>query len=379
MKKYKIAFIGGNIKSAIGMTHKIASQMDGKFELVAGAFSRNHNTNVETAKNYGIDSSHLYGNYLEMLTQEKNNIDVIAVLVSTDMHEKIVIDCLEAGYNVICEKSLAVSYKSGCRIVEAARINKRFLAVTYNYTGYPMIRVLKEKISKGLFGEITSIIIEMPQEGYIRFNADGKKPTPQSWRLKDYEIPTISLDLGSHLHNLIAFLINEKPVSLVSTENSYGFFKGLIDDVNCIVKYSNNIDVQMWYSKSALGNRNGLMIRIFGTKASAQWYQMEPEILKINKNDGTCCIFDRSNDLLVGLDSRYNRFKAGHPIGFIEAFANYYCDLYDCLQHFEKTGEYESKYILPVEKTIEGLKMFELAHKSAQNYTWMTFEKERRK
>lgn len=375
-KKYKIAFIGGNIKSAIGMTHKIACQMDNKFELVAGAFSRHRDTNLQTAQAYGISNEHLYDDYKTMLKSEGKNVDVIAVLVSTDKHKEIVVDCLNAGYNVICEKSLATSLEEGKTIIEAAKANNKFLGITYNYTGYPMVRVLKDKISKNILGDILSIIIEMPQEGYIRYLNNGAKPKPQAWRLVDYKIPTISLDLGTHLHNMIAFLIGEKPMKVVSTENSYGFFKNLTDDVNCIIKYTNNIDVQMWYSKSALGNRNGLKIRVFGTKAGAQWYQMEPEILNISKNDGTQIIYDRSNDQNVGMDTRYNRFKAGHPIGFIEAFANYYTDLYDNLYEFETKNVYKSKYILPLETSLEGLKLFECAHKSAKELKWVNMLEE---
>ena len=168
-KKYKIAFIGGNIKSAIGMTHKIACQMDNKFELVAGAFSRHRDTNLQTAQAYGISNEHLYDDYKTMLKSEGKNVDVIAVLVSTDKHKEIVIDCLNAGYNVICEKSLATSLEEGKTIIEAAKANNKFLGITYNYTGYPMVRVLKDKISKNILGDILSIIIEMPQEGYIRY------------------------------------------------------------------------------------------------------------------------------------------------------------------------------------------------------------------
>ncbi len=366
-----MAFIGGNINSAIGITHKIASQMDSKFVLVSGAFSRNEDVNQKTAEEYNIDKSHVYSNYKELLIKEKNNVDVIIVLVSTDLHEEIVINCLNAGYSVICEKSLATSYEAGKNIIETAKKNNQFLAVTYNYTGYPMLRVLKQKIKEEYLGKIISINIEMPQEGYIRLKNDGSKPVVQKWRLHDYKIPTISLDLGTHLHNMIAFLTEETPLQITAEENSYGFFKDIVDDVKCLVKYTNNLSVNMWYSKSALGNRNGLKIRIYGTNASAEWYQMEPEILKIAKNDGVLINYDRSNDTNIGLLSRYNRFKAGHPIGFIEAFANYYVDLYKALSDFKLYGKFSSDYILSIDKTLEGLKLFENAHKASMEKNWI--------
>ena len=370
-KTYRMAFIGGNVNSAIGITHKIASQMDGKFILVSGAFSRNDDVNQKTAEEYNIDKSHVYADYKELLIKEKNNVDVIVVLVSTDLHEEVVINCLNAGYNVICEKSLTTSYEAGKNIIETAKKNNSFLAVTYNYTGYPMLRVLKRKIKEGCLGNIISINIEMPQEGYIRLKNDGSKPVVQKWRLHDYKIPTISLDLGTHLHNMIAFFTDETPLQITAEENSYGFFKDIVDDVKCLIKYTNNLSVNMWYSKSALGSRNGLKIRLYGTSASAEWYQMEPEILKIAKNDGTIINYDRSNDANIGLLNRYNRFKAGHPIGFIEAFANYYVDLYKVLSDFEQDKKFNSEYIISMENTLEGLKLFEGAHKASKYQNWV--------
>ena len=170
---------------------------------------------------------------------------------------------------------------------------------------------------------------------------------------------------------MIAFFTDETPLQITAEENSYGFFKDIVDDVKCLIKYTNNLSVNMWYSKSALGSRNGLKIRLYGTSASAEWYQMEPEILKIAKNDGTIINYDRSNDANIGLLNRYNRFKAGHPIGFIEAFANYYVDLYKVLSDFEQDKKFNSEYIISMEKTLEGLKLFEGAHKASKYQNWV--------
>lgn len=366
----KVAFIGGGINSAVGQTHKIACQMDGRFQVVAGAFSRNQEINKQTGEVFQIPLNKVYDHYEELLIQEQGEVDAIIVLVPTDRHSEVVRKCILAGYPVICEKSLATSTEQGKELLQLVEEKEGFLCVTYNYTGYPMIRLLKEKIQQEELGNINHIEIEMPQEGFSRYTLTGEKPIPQKWRLLDYEIPTISLDLGTHLHNMITFLTNKQPVGVVARENTYGFFEGIIDDVNCMIDYSDKMTVQMWYSKVALGHRNGLRVRVYGNKGSAEWYQLEPEILKISNCLGETRILDRSNDWEIGNAPRYTRFKVGHPAGFIEAFANYYQDIYEALKQYKVQGQWQSDYILPLECSVEGLQLFEQAHQSALERTW---------
>lgn len=372
---YNIAFIGGGVNSAIGRSHYIAAQMDGKFKLVAGAFSRHAEINQETGESFGVLPEHVYDDYKMMLEREKDTVDVIAVLTPTDTHEQIVCDCLQVGYPVICEKSLSTSLQSALQVQKVLDEMRGFLCVTYNYTGYPMVRVLREKIQAKELGKITNIIIEMPQEGFSRYTLEHTEPKPQEWRMKDYQIPTISLDLGTHLHNMIAFLTGEHPTEVVAREDSFGFFPQIVDDVLCMANYTGDIAVQMWYSKVALGNRNGLRIRVYGTDASAEWYQAEPEILKLHDNLGHNMIIDRSNDLAEGQQARYNRFKVGHPGGFIEAYANYYWDMAELLDCYKSSQQMNSNYLLDVNSSIEGLKLFEAVHKSATTHQWITLQK----
>ena len=368
---FQIGFIGGGINSAIGRSHYIAAQMDGKFQLAAGAFSRKKDMNEKTGREFHVDADRVYDDYHDMLDQEKGKLDVIAILTPTDTHGQIVKECLEAGFPVICEKSLATSTEAALSIKDCVNRTKGFLCVTYNYTGYPMVRVLREKIQSGEFGKITNIIVEMPQEGYTRYTLEHKEPKPQKWRMMDYEIPTISLDLGTHLHNMMAFLTGEKPIEIVARESSFGFFPQVIDDVLCMVNYTDDIAAQIWFSKAALGNRNGLRIRVFGTNKSAEWYQAEPETLRVHDKDGNIFLLDRSNDKAEGEQARYNRFKVGHPSGFIEAYANYYWDIYDALTEYLEKGTEASHYLMNIDTSIEGLKMFETAHRSAQEHRWM--------
>jgi len=372
-KPLKLAFIGGGLNSAVGITHKIAAQMDGRWELIAGCFSHNEEINIQTADAWKIEKKRLYANYQMLLEQEKGKIDAIVVLTPTPSHSEIVISSLSHGYPVICEKALAVSSQEAKQIKRAVQKNNAYLAVTYNYTGYPMLRELQNVIAKGNLGKINQVHIEMPQEGFLRIGKTGSKPTPQQWRLQDYTVPTLSLDLGVHLHHMVNFLTQQKPVELVAVNNNFGLFEGIIDNTMCIARYTNNLDCQFWYSKTALGHTNGLRVRVYGSNGSAEWYQMQPEYLTLYNNQGQKSILERSYvELNLADETRYNRFKAGHPAGFIEAFANHYYDLADTLIEFKQGNENSSPWIFGVDTALEGLQMFEAMVRSAQTKSWQS-------
>ena len=370
MEPYQIAFIGGGINSAIGEVHKAASQMDGHFELVAGAFSTHAETNRKTAETWGVTAERTYADYHELLKAEKGKLDAVVVLAPTDYHKDIVIDALRAGFPVVCEKSLATSVAEGDAIAKVVADTKGFFCTTYNYTGYPMVRELKQFIADGKLGKIQQVQVEMPQEGFMRLGAHNEPPKPQSWRLKDTVIPKISLDLGSHLHNMIYFLTGERPERIVADQATFGLFPQIVDNVGALVQYTNNVRAQIWFSKTALGNRNGLRIRVFGSEGSAEWFQLEPETLKTCDLRGNVSLRDRTGDVKIANQQRYNRFKAGHPAGFIEAFANYYKDIADCLRQYFETGSFTSQYVCGIKTSLEGLAMMQAAARSAQSNKW---------
>ncbi len=377
MRRLKLAFIGGGLNSAVGTTHKIASQMDGRFELVAGCFSTHIDVNERTKKQWYADR--MYPSGKALLEAEKNKIDAVVVLTPTPYHTEIIIEAIKLGYPVICEKALTASISDAIRIKEALKRYRGYLAVTYNYTGYPMVRELRSIIRQNKLGRVQQIHIEMPQEGFERLDRNSNPMTPQRWRLQDGEIPTISLDLDDHLHNKIYFLTGEKPIKVIAIQNSFGLFKQVIDNVICIAKYTNDMVCNIWYSKAALGYRNGLRVRVYGEKGSAEWYQMNPEMLYLHDNRGHTQIIDRGSfDVNTSSQQRYNRFKAGHPAGFIEAFANLYSDIADSIIAYKENLNYKSEYVFGVDEALGGLYMMEAIAKSAKNESWEKVECEDR-
>lgn len=372
----KVGFIGGGLNSAVGITHRIACQMDRRWVLVAGCFSTHDEINRETASQWGIDPSRCYNDWRMLLEREKNKLDAVCLLTPTPMHAEMAVEALNQGHAVICEKAMAASCREAREICKAVEANKRFLAVTYNYTGYPMLRELRQMILEGRLGTLNFIQIEMPQEGYARLTKEGKPLVPQAWRLKDGEVPTLSLDLGDHLHHIIYFLSGEKPLEVAADQASYGNFKQVVDNVICLARYTGNLRCQIWYSKMALGHRNGLRVRIYGDKGSAEWFQLEPEELIFNDIHGRREVVDRASRVAVADQPRYNRFKSGHPAGFIEAFANYYVDLADSLIEFKQKGKYSSPFVFSAEQAKQGLEMLKAIALSAKNNCWQPVSSE---
>lgn len=368
----KLGIIGGALDSAVGRSHHIAAQMDGRFRIVAGCFSPNSENNLATAKSLDVSEARTYSDWRKFLEVEQSQIDAVLLLTPTPMHAEMAVAALELKIPVISEKALCVSAAEAETIRAARDKNDGFVAVTYNYTGYPMVRELRGMIREGRFGRLTHVAAEMPQEGFLRLvGIDSSKPLPQAWRLKDHFIPTVSLDLGVHLHHLIWFLTGESPMEVSAMQQSQGHFEGIVDNVQCLARYTGDVPVQMWYGKAALGYANGLRIRIFGTEGSAEWVQMNPEVLVLNDNRGNASHTSRSaNGWKICNQERYTRFKAGHPAGFIEAFANYYYDIADWLVEFRSGKKSLHEMVAGLEIAKEGLTMMESISSSSSQKTW---------
>ena len=365
-----LAVIGGSLLSAVGYAHFVACRMDRKWSIEAGCFSTDDLDNTETALAYGVAVDRTYPDWRKMVANECERVDAILILTPTPSHFEMVVACLESGIPVVCEKSLAIRSNEVRKIIDVRNANNGFLAITYNYTGYPMVRELRQLINSGRLGKILHFQAEMPQEGFVRVDVKGEKPIPQAWRLTDAEVPTIHLDLAVHLHQLIHYLIGQKPLSVVADQASKGWFHEVIDNVMCLARYSDDVQGQFWFSKSALGNRNGLTIRIYGSKGSAEWCQVNPEEIWLAYSDGRREILDRSSFVSIADKPRYNRFKSGHPAGFLEAFANLYYDIADGLLMYQETGKWNSEEVYGAELALDGQFFLEAIVESARINTW---------
>ena len=362
--RLKLAFIGGSVSSAVGKVHAAASQLDGKWELVSGCFSRTKKVNEESGRYYNISPTRVYSDCKTLFDQEQGKINAVVVLTPTPIHHDIIKECLKHNYNIISEKAFVHTYQDAKKLSKLIKQKDLYVSVTYNYSGYPMIRELRDIISINTLGKILHFEAEMPQEGYLRTNCEGQPISPQEWRKKDGNIPTLHLDLGVHLHQLIYYLTREKPLEIVSDHKIFGHHN-VIDYASALCRYSSNISGKISFGKTSLGFRNGLNIKIFGSKASAVWFQEKPEKIILSFADGRKETIDRGSNLRIASLPRYNRFKAGHPSGFIEAFANIYYDIANDIDNGQKTNE-----MFGVEIAAEGLKMMHSMIESSECKTW---------
>ncbi len=370
-RKLRVGFIGGGFNSAVGRVHRSAIELDQNFELVSGCFSRHYRESKNSALLYAVNPSRAYSTIDDFLVNEVDEIDAVIILTPQDQHFEHVSKCIKSGLPVICEKSLVSTCHEAISLKKILDRKKGFLAVTYNYTGYPMVRELKSLVSTGAIGIVQQIQIEMPQESFARLSPDGKSIPPQDWRLKDGLLPVLSLDLGVHLHMLIRFITGQKPEEVVAISSSKGNFE-VVDNIQAIVKYSDGLHCGIWYSKSALGYSNGLRVRVFGSKGTLEWLQEEPDRVNYFDNTGNRLVVTRASSLCsVSCLSRYQRFKAGHPTGFLEAFANYYVDIANQIW-LHKTNKIVpfGEYTFGIEESIEGLKLLEAISKSSFSRRW---------
>lgn len=365
-----VAFIGGGENSAVGYVHFAACQMDNKFNVVAGCFSRDHEHNTSTAENWGIEPERVYSDWQTLIECEQNKIDAVVVLTPTPDHLQTLLALSERNIPTICEKALVAGPTEARELLDAVPSNN-FLSVTFNYSGYAMVRELKNLVQSGKLGTIQKIHLEMPQEGFRRPpDIAGKTAKPQAWRLQDGEVPTICLDLGVHLHHLSTFLLELEPESTIAEFSNHSLYPNLVDDVHMLLKYPNDIKGSMWMSKTAIGHRNGLKIRIYGDQGSAFWYQLNPDELELNYSDGRREILDRAGQCQYAHQFRYNRMKPGHPTGFVEAFANLYADIAENLTAFKAGKTPTSPYSFGLQHAADGLNLFKAAVESNKSGTW---------
>lgn len=367
----RLAFIGGGLNSAVGRAHYCATALDGLYRLEAGCFSRHPHINRGTADAYGIPHERTYANWQQLLQAEEGKIDAVVVLTPTSDHLAPVVASLEAGLPVICEKALAANVEEVQAIQNVERRLGGFLVVTYNYTGYPMLRELRSLIGNGKLGRLLHFEAEMPQEGFIRRSPDGAPIRPQEWRLRDGAIPTVYLDLGVHLHQIMHYLCNLRPRSVNAFHGSYGNFPEVIDFVSASVHYDNGVHGRFHFGKSMLGHRNGLTVRIYGSKASAEWIQASPETLRIAHDDGRIELIDRGGGCDVASATRYARFKAGHPAGYVEAFANLYTDIHAALHAKHAGTAMNQREIFGSDIAGDGLRFLHAMAESARNRRWI--------
>ena len=322
----KLVFLGGGVNSAIGRMHFISSQLDRKFEVVGGIFSRDRLIQESTASYYKINKPIQFEN-LENFANKRDQFDAVVILTPTPLHFEAIEFMIQQDIPIICEKAFVSNFHESKKVLELLRSKPIKNLVTFNYTGFPMVRLMQHMVVNGQIGKPVNIRIAMPQEGFIKINpSTGKVNLPQDWRRKDGEVPTVLLDLAVHCLHLGSFITNENPSEVFARFKHHAQVESVIDDVEVLAEYPSEMLGSFWFTKSALGKQNGLSVELYGTEGSLTWVQEFPNSLTFADKYGEIKILKFGQNLPIINEARYERFKPGHPSGFTEAFANFYWD-----------------------------------------------------
>ncbi len=323
--------VGGGRGAFIGAVHRMAANLDGKIELVAGAFSSDPKKSKLSGKDFFLDPSRVYGSYQEMAKKEAalpvgERIDFVTVVVQNHLHYAVSKCFLEAGFNVICDKPLAFDMKQARSLKRIVEKSEKVFALTHNYTGYPMVKEARDMVKKGKLGRILKVVTEYPQ-GYAVGDVTSKeKGEIASWRT-DPKIAGVSNcigDIGTHADNLGAYITGLEIEEMCAELTAFIPGRKLDDDGNILLRYKGGAKGVLYASQISNGDENNLNIRIYGTKASLEWHQEDPNELIVKYHDKPRQILRRGNDYVGKSATEVTRTPFGHPEAFIEAFANVY-------------------------------------------------------
>ena len=328
MKKLHYGMVGGGKGAFIGNIHRQAIALDNLARLTAGSFSHDFSNTLEIGMDLEIPSDRLYPTYLEMAQKEaarKDRIDFVSIVTPNYLHYPIAKAFLNAGINVVCDKPLALRESEARELDELTIKNGLLFAVTYAYTGYPLVKQAREMVKRGDLGDIRFINAEYPQDWLLKqFESDGHKL--KSWRANP-SVAGISNcvgDIGTHIEYLVSYITGLKIKSLCARLDTFMEGHELDDNATIMLEFEGGAKGVYWTSQTAIGYDNGLKIRIFGSKGSLRWSQEDPNYLVVSKLNNPTEIISRGRDDLYPKAQDYSRIPAGHPEGYIEAFANIY-------------------------------------------------------
>ena len=328
--------VGGGTGSLISESHRIAMRIDGKYNLVAGAFSRSQDKNTETGIRLGVSADRVYADFKEMAKKEagrEDGIRIVSVVTPNDSHFEICKTFLEAGIHVICDKPLTGDSASSAELKKLADSRNLILALTHNYSGYEMVREAATLVRSGELGEIRIVCAEHAT-GWASEPLENINHKQASWRTdpKAAGMASVMFDLGTHAHHLLRFVTGLEVTEVAADMWTSVPGRKVYDDARANLKLSNGARGSLWASMTATGNEHGLRIRVYGTKASLEWYHEDPQHLTIRYKNGNCVVKSHGQPANSKQASRHIRIAGGHPEGFLEAFANIYSEFAEDVQ-----------------------------------------------
>lgn len=330
MKKIKLGMIGGGIGAFIGDAHRRASRISNDFELVGGIFDVDYGKSKEFALQEGIDKSRCYES-IDMLIRSElampadKRIEAVSIVTPNSLHYPFAKKLMENGFHIICEKPMTMTVEEALDLEKTVATKKLTFALTHTYTGYPMVRQMRDLIEKGSLGHIQRIDVQYYQ-GWLNSIIQDEARASKVWRLdpKHGGISSCMGDIGVHAFNLIEYTTGLKVIELLSDLNNIKQNINLDLDGTVLVRFENNVKGVIRTSQICVGEENNLQIAIYGSKASLKWAQEEPNFLFMLSDDEPTKTFKPGRLYNTDFAKLSHTLPAGHPEGFYEAMANIY-------------------------------------------------------
>lgn len=335
MTKIRLGMVGGGQGAFIGDVHRIAARLDNRFELTAAALSSDPQRAIDSAKALYIPEDRSYADFRKMAKAEAerdDGIQAVAIVTPNHLHGEVAKAFLAENIHVICDKPLTSSYAEAQELASIVSSSSALFAVTYNYSGYPMVRQAKHMVAAGELGELRVIQVEYAQD-WLATNLEASGQKQAAWRTN----PKLAGaggsigDIGTHAFHLAEFVSGLSTCSLLADLESFVPNRTLDDNGHILLRYNNGAKGMLWVSQVAAGKENGLTLSLFGDKAGLTWRQENPNYLSFTPLGAPGQTLARGMGTLSESATAATRIPSGHPEGFLEGFATIYSDIADLI------------------------------------------------
>jgi predicted dehydrogenase len=329
-RRLRLGMVGGGHGAFIGAVHRTAARLDDCYELVAGALASTPERALESGRDILKPGARNYSTFEQMVLAEssrEDRIDVVSIVTPNDAHHKVAKAFLQAGIHVICDKPLTTDVSQAHELERVAKERGRVFVVTYNYSGYPLVRQAREMVAAGDLGELRLVHVEYLQ-GWLTERLEDTDNKQARWRTDPARSgPGGCLgDIATHAFHLAGFVSGVTPERISARLDTFVPGRRLDDNVNIRMRYASGAQGTLWASQVAPGHENDLHLRIYGSRGSLSWRQEEPNRLRFTRHGEVPRLYTRAGPALGGAANHATRIPGGHPEGYLEAFAQLYKD-----------------------------------------------------
>ncbi|MDH3243536.1 MAG: Gfo/Idh/MocA family oxidoreductase [Saprospiraceae bacterium] len=381
-RKIRMGMVGGGRGAFIGAVHRMASALDGEIELVCGAFSSDPEKSKASGADFYLSPDRVYGSYAEMIEKEKAlpedvRMDFVSIVTPNHVHYGPAKMALENGFHVVCDKPLCFDMEEARDLERLVEETGLIFALTHNYTGYPMVKQARNMVANGTIGEVRKVVVEYPQ-GWLSTKLEDSEQKQASWRTdpKRSGIAGSMGDIGTHAENLAEYITGLQIKEMCADLTIFVPGRLLDDDGNVLLRFENGAKGILFASQISAGEENNLRIRIYGTKAGLEWHQQEPNSLQVKWLDRPMEILRTGVGDLAAAAQAHTRLPAGHPEGYLEAFANIYRNFAKHVQARLAGKDPDPVYDFPtVSDGVRGMQfIIKVVESSGTEQKWLSFE-----